>query len=97
VPSRSPLPPLLLLLPARRHRTLLPPSPHTHTGANYIRSAATGAVRALLFGDRAKAAADLRIGDVVERHLMDGDPVLFNRQVRRWGRGGGGGACVLLK
>jgi DNA-directed RNA polymerase III subunit RPC1 len=30
--------------------------------------------------DRKKLAADLQEGDVVERHIMDGDVVLFNRQ-----------------
>jgi DNA-directed RNA polymerase III subunit RPC1 len=30
--------------------------------------------------DRKKASAELQIGDIVERHLSDGDAVLFNRQ-----------------
>ena len=34
----------------------------------------------LRFADRESAAKDLRIGDVVERHLEDNDIVLFNRQ-----------------
>ncbi|KAI0196975.1 DNA-directed RNA polymerase III subunit RPC1 [Astrocystis sublimbata] len=34
----------------------------------------------LRFGDRETAAKELRIGDIVERHLEDGDIVLFNRQ-----------------
>ncbi|KAJ3580420.1 hypothetical protein NPX13_g141 [Xylaria arbuscula] len=34
----------------------------------------------LRFGDKAAAAKELRIGDIVERHLEDGDIVLFNRQ-----------------
>ncbi len=34
----------------------------------------------LKFGDRTNMAADLRVGDTVERHLQDGDVVLFNRQ-----------------
>lgn len=33
-----------------------------------------------MYGDRERAAANLRIGDVVERHLIDGDVSLFNRQ-----------------
>lgn len=37
-------------------------------------------IKNLQYGDRAKAAQQLRIGDVVERHLIDGDAVLFNRQ-----------------
>lgn len=36
--------------------------------------------RFLRFGDREKIARELRVGDVVERHLCDGDIVLFNRQ-----------------
>ena len=34
----------------------------------------------LKFGDRTSMAASLRVGDTVERHLQDGDVVLFNRQ-----------------
>ncbi|KAI1179141.1 DNA-directed RNA polymerase III subunit RPC1 [Nemania sp. FL0916] len=34
----------------------------------------------LRFGDKEAAAKELRIGDIVERHLEDGDIVLFNRQ-----------------
>ena len=34
----------------------------------------------LKFGDRTRMAADLKVGDVVERHLQNGDVVLFNRQ-----------------
>lgn len=39
-----------------------------------------GFVKSLAFGDRERAAKNLRIGDVVERHMEDGDVVLFNRQ-----------------
>jgi DNA-directed RNA polymerase III subunit RPC1 len=34
----------------------------------------------LKFGNREQVAQDLSIGDIVERHLEDGDIVLFNRQ-----------------
>ena len=34
----------------------------------------------LKYGDRRKLAAELKVGDTVERHLMDGDIALFNRQ-----------------
>lgn len=37
-------------------------------------------VRFLKFGDRRRYAAELKYGDIVERHLEDGDIVLFNRQ-----------------
>jgi DNA-directed RNA polymerase III subunit RPC1 len=33
----------------------------------------------LKFGNRTKVAEELRLGDTVERHMMDGDVVLFNR------------------
>src|SRR5689334_12872507 len=36
--------------------------------------------RFLKYGNRAKIAQDLRVGDIVERHLADNDVVLFNRQ-----------------
>jgi len=55
--------------------------PDIHPGANQIRMAGDGGfVKSLAFGDRDKAAQMLRIGDVVERHMEDGDVVLFNRQ-----------------
>jgi len=34
----------------------------------------------LQYANRRKIAEELKIGDVVERHLHDGDVVLFNRQ-----------------
>lgn len=37
-------------------------------------------IRFLKFGDRRRYAAELKYGDIVERHLEDGDIVLFNRQ-----------------
>lgn len=36
--------------------------------------------RFLKYGNREKIAQELRYGDIVERHLIDGDIVLFNRQ-----------------
>lgn len=36
-----------------------------------------------------KTAAELQIGDTVDRHLRNGDMVLFNRQVKRSGQGQG--------
>ncbi|ELR16951.1 DNAdirected RNA polymerase subunit A [Acanthamoeba castellanii str. Neff] len=39
-----------------------------------------GGKLSLKFGDRSRAANNLRIGDIVERHLLHGDVVLFNRQ-----------------
>jgi DNA-directed RNA polymerase III subunit RPC1 len=53
--------------------------PNKHPGANFIRMG-DGFVRSLAFGDREKIAKSLRYGDVVERHMEDGDVVLFNHQ-----------------
>lgn len=39
-----------------------------------------GCGRFLKFGDRRRYATELKYGDIVERHLEDGDIVLFNRQ-----------------
>lgn len=36
--------------------------------------------RFLKYGNREKMAQELKFGDIVERHLIDGDVVLFNRQ-----------------
>lgn len=54
--------------------------PHVHPGANYVLKQNEVAKRNLKFGNRVKLAKTLHIGDTVERHLEDGDVVLFNRQ-----------------
>lgn len=55
--------------------------PDVHPGANQVRPGGDdGFVKSLQFGDRDKAAKQLKIGDIVERHMEDGDVVLFNRQ-----------------
>ncbi|OCH86035.1 beta and beta-prime subunits of DNA dependent RNA-polymerase [Obba rivulosa] len=51
-----------------------------HPGANYVTTGGTGFKKFLKFGNRAAIADGLRIGDIVERHIIDGDIVLFNRQ-----------------
>jgi DNA-directed RNA polymerase III subunit RPC1 len=45
-----------------------------------IKQAEGGYKQNLRWGNRAWIARDLKYGDVVERHLEDGDVVLFNRQ-----------------
>jgi len=50
-----------------------------HPGANIVRTE-TGRIITLGFADRTQVANYLRIGDIVERHMHDGDVVLFNRQ-----------------
>lgn len=74
-------------------RKLIRTGPTRHPGANYVIKTPTGegeerrVFLAMLARDpknRAakldKEARDLKIGDTVERHLEDGDIVLFNRQ-----------------
>ncbi|KAN0062318.1 DNA-directed RNA polymerase III subunit C1 (rpo31) [Thecaphora frezii] len=52
-----------------------------HPGANYLQDGKTGFKRFLKFpGMREELAQKLRVGDIVERHVRDGDIVLFNRQ-----------------
>ena len=51
----------------------------TWPGANFLDFGKKGRWF-LKFGDRRRMATELKIGDVVERHLQDGDIVLFNRQ-----------------
>jgi DNA-directed RNA polymerase III subunit RPC1 len=54
--------------------------PDIHPGANMIRMKDGAFVKSLAFANREVAAQNLRIGDIVERHMEDGDIVLFNRQ-----------------
>jgi hypothetical protein len=52
--------------------------PEVHPGANFV---ARGTHKKyLMFGDRNSVADGLAVGDIVERHIIDGDVVLFNRQ-----------------
>lgn len=52
----------------------------THPGANYVQQLGINGKKYLAYGNREKVAQDLKLGDTVERHLIDGDIVLFNRQ-----------------
>lgn len=54
--------------------------PNIHPGANYLLKKNEEARRNLRYGDRMKLARGLQFGDIVERHIEDGDIVLFNRQ-----------------
>jgi hypothetical protein len=73
------LPPLLLLL----FQPLL--FFYSSTSLLLLSSSTSPSLPPLLtntqYVDREKAAASLKIGDIVERHMMDNDVVLFNRQV----------------
>jgi DNA-directed RNA polymerase III subunit RPC1 len=54
--------------------------PDVHPGANYVTAGSSGFKKFLKFGNRQSVADGLRIGDIVERHIVDGDVALFNRQ-----------------
>ncbi|RMZ91921.1 hypothetical protein DV736_g829, partial [Chaetothyriales sp. CBS 134916] len=50
-------------------------------GANFVLKKGSDYLRIMLkFANRDHVAKDLKYGDIVERHLEDGDVVLFNRQ-----------------
>ncbi|KAJ2703227.1 DNA-directed RNA polymerase III subunit C1 (rpo31) [Coemansia sp. IMI 203386] len=54
--------------------------PNVHPGANCVQLGSSGQKRVLLASIRDQVADNLRVGDIVERHLCNGDVVLFNRQ-----------------
>lgn len=54
--------------------------PHKWPGANYVFKKDQNIKQFLKYGKPSVVAENLKIGDVVERHLEDGDIVLFNRQ-----------------
>jgi DNA-directed RNA polymerase subunit A' len=53
--------------------------PDLYPGANYLR-APDGKRYDLRYADREELANNLEVGSILERHLRDGDIVLFNRQ-----------------
>jgi DNA-directed RNA polymerase II subunit RPB1 len=62
-------------------RGLVRAGPDTFPGAKFVIKTAEGARKIRLRGvDRDIIAMGLTLGDVVERHMRDGDYVLFNRQ-----------------
>jgi DNA-directed RNA polymerase beta' subunit len=61
-------------------RTLVINGPDIWPGAKYVRSITDGITTTLKYADREKIAMELKVGDIVDRHLSDGDYVLFNRQ-----------------
>ncbi|KAJ2401988.1 DNA-directed RNA polymerase III subunit C1 (rpo31) [Coemansia sp. RSA 2559] len=64
----------------KRLQKLVANGPDVHPGANYVNLSFNGQKRFLIRTIREQTARNLRVGDIVERHLMDGDVVLFNRQ-----------------
>jgi DNA-directed RNA polymerase III subunit RPC1 len=53
--------------------------PFIHPGANFVEYP-DGTKIALNYAKKKEVAYSLKVGDIVERHLSDGDYVLFNRQ-----------------
>jgi len=51
-----------------------------HPGANFYQQKKTNLKIFLKYGNRKKLASEIKYGDVIERHLSNGDMVLFNRQ-----------------
>jgi DNA-directed RNA polymerase beta' subunit len=54
--------------------------PDVYPGAKYIRKTSDGRTITLKHADREKVANEMQIGDIVDRHMHDGDYILFNRQ-----------------
>ncbi|VDL71307.1 unnamed protein product [Nippostrongylus brasiliensis] len=54
--------------------------PDNHPGANFVVDRKTGKKFSLKFCNRQLCAEKLKIGDIVERQIGNGDLVLFNRQ-----------------
>ncbi|KAJ2723726.1 DNA-directed RNA polymerase III subunit C1 (rpo31) [Coemansia sp. Benny D115] len=63
-----------------RLKKLIRNGPNVYPGANSIQIGSTGQKRILISAIRDNIANNLRLGDIVERHLSNGDVVLFNRQ-----------------
>ena len=61
-------------------RKLVMNGPDVHPGANFLLQRGTDMKKFLKFGNRAQISKELKYGDIVERHLIDNDIVLFNRQ-----------------
>ena len=61
-------------------RKLVTTGPNEWPGAKDIRKKSDGKTYTLKYGDRQKMAEELVEGDIVNRHIRDGDYVLFNRQ-----------------
>jgi DNA-directed RNA polymerase II subunit RPB1 len=59
-------------------RTVVLRGPDVYPGAKIVEK--NGAQISLRYADRAVIAQTLQVGDVVHRHMLDGDVVIFNRQ-----------------
>lgn len=63
-----------------RLRRLVVNGTEIHPGANFVEYADGSKIFLRFARDRSRIASNLRIGDIVHRHLCNGDLVLFNRQ-----------------
>ncbi|KAM6105196.1 LOW QUALITY PROTEIN: DNA-directed RNA polymerase III subunit RPC1 [Pterocles gutturalis] len=61
-------------------RKLVCNGPDVASWSHFIQQRHTQMKGFLKYGNREKMAQELKFGDIVERHLIDGDIVLFNRQ-----------------
>ena len=61
-------------------RKLVINGPDVHPGANFVETHGGTQKKFLKYCDRKDVAKKLQFGDKVERHMCDGDVVLFNRQ-----------------
>ena len=64
-------------------KKLVKNGPDHHPGANFVETTLPDGSKTkiyLKYGKRNDHARSLKMGDIVERHMMDGDVVLFNRQ-----------------
>ncbi|ENN81759.1 hypothetical protein YQE_01852, partial [Dendroctonus ponderosae] len=61
-------------------RNLIMNGPDRWPGANYVQQKGSEFKKFLRYGNKEKLAQELKLGDIVERHLHDDDIVLFNRQ-----------------
>ena len=61
-------------------KQLIKNGPKVYPGANNVIKVDTGYKSSLAFADRDMVIRNLHYGDIVERHLLDNDTVLFNRQ-----------------
>ena len=65
-------------------RALIRNGPEIHPGANFVEIqksySGDGPIKInLMYANKRKIADELAIGDIVERHISNGDAVLFNR------------------
>nr|XP_027207425.1 LOW QUALITY PROTEIN: DNA-directed RNA polymerase III subunit RPC1-like [Penaeus vannamei] len=62
-------------------RQLVRNGPDVHPGALFVEPKSTpGIKKSMRYVHRERMANELKQGDIIERHLMDGDIVLYNRQ-----------------